>query len=68
LTEFLRNLEEEIYNKIEKENNLTNLSKQKSSFLNLIQDHQDKIEEKLNSLEKIKRNYELNASHLEGKE
>ena len=53
LTEFMKNLEEEIYSKFEVEANLLNLSKEKSTFLNLIQNHQDKLDEKILSLSNI---------------
>lgn len=56
LTEFMKNLEEEIYSKFEVEANLLNLSKEKSTFLNLIQNHQDKLDEKILSLSNINKN------------
>ena len=57
-TDFLKNLEDEILNRYELENNLNNLSKEKSTFLNLLQNHQEKFQEKIFSLSKIRNNYE----------
>ena len=58
ITDFIKNLEEEISNKLEVNINISNLSKEKTTFMNLIQNHQDKLEEKILSLSKIKKNYE----------
>jgi hypothetical protein len=58
MNEFVKSLEEEIYSKVEIEMNLCNLLKEKTQFLEMVKNHQEKLDENILSLSKIQKNNE----------
>ncbi len=58
INEFVKSLEEEIYSKVEIELTLCNLLKEKTQFLDMVKNHQEKIDENILSLSKIQKNNE----------